>query len=94
MLLSASGEQKKPSLSKWNPETLALCHGHFKTANLIRSEHETNLQRQGDKCSTEEDREDRSLSRLIQISSDVDRKDAVQALRQKDKDCDGCDQVR
>lgn len=94
ILLGASGEQKKPSWSKWDPETLALCHGHFKVAKLLRSEDGTNLQQRQEKSGTEGDQEDLSLSRLVQLSTDVDRKDVVRALRQKNIECDGCDQVR
>lgn len=80
ILLSASGEPKKSSLSNWDPETLALCHGQFKIAKRLRFD--------------EGDQEDRPFSRQVQLSTDVDRRDAVQALRQKDIECDGCDQVR
>lgn len=94
ILLSASRKQKVPSSSKWDPETLALCHGHFKVAKLLRSQDGTPLQQRRDTSSTEGGQEDRPLSRLVQLSTDVDRKDAVQALRQKNIECDGCDQVR
>ena len=94
ILLSASGEQKKPSRSKWDPETLALCHGHFKVASLLRSEDGATLQQRQEKYGIEGDQEVRPLSRLVQLSTDADRKDAVQALRQKNIECDGCDQVR
>lgn len=94
ILLKASGEQKKPSLSKWDPKTLAICHGHFRVAKLLRSGDETLMQHRRGTSSTEEAQEDRPLSRLVQLSTDIDRKDIVQALKQNNIECDGCDQVK
>lgn len=93
ILLGARVEQKKPSLSKWDPKTLALCHGHFRIAKLLRSEDDTVLQQPLEISSTEGSEENCPSSRLVQLSTNVNRRDAVQALRQKDIECDGCDLV-
>ncbi|MCJ1464603.1 hypothetical protein MMC07_003216 [Pseudocyphellaria aurata] len=91
ILLGARGNQKSPSLSKWDPVTLALFHGHFRIAKLLRAKDNTSLQQPLEISSIEGDEEHRQSSPLVQLSTNVHRRDAVQALWHKNFECDGCD---